>query len=488
MIGLLAAAAGSVSAEERVKVAIGGGYDEIGAYEEEEVTFISLSELARVAGGTINWDKIGHTINFKDAGYDFEFLLGSSFINLNDTSYNITYPATLRDGRLFVPAATFMPLLDRVTSHSYLWLPEQKTIRVESEYFNVTDMSVQAKANGLLIDIYTTAPLGYEIFVTEGNWLNVSIRDASINRSRIQSRADSRYMYRLKVHQVENNTGQISMRLKRNVTEWTHKIEYNPTRIQIAIKDVDFEMDTAPARPVLGPDNKIDVIVIDPGHGGDDYGAIGQGGTREKEVVLNISKKLAALIRKDKKFQVVMTRDRDKTLTLEERAKIANDAGADLFISIHANASPKRNVRGWNVFFLAPALNDSARSAAQLENGFFLQQAYENNAVVDTETGDDPVGMIISDMLQTEFQAESHDLAQMVDREFRKRLETPARGIDQAGFFVLNKVFTPSVLIESAFISNKNEEKLLKDKKYQEDVAKGLYEAIKRFKIKYESD
>ena len=480
VIGVLLLASASAAAGDKVRVAIAGGYDEIAAFADYDLLYVSLSELAGVAGGSLTWDKVGHTINFRDTGFEFEFLLGSSFVNLNDTTYNMTHPATLRDGQLFVPVATFLPFLDRVTSQSYIWQPDQKTIRVESEYFNVTDMAVQAKANGLLIDIFTTSPLGYEVFVTEGNWLNVSIRDARINRNRVLARRDSRYMYNLKVHQVENNTGQISMRLKRNITEWTHKIEYNPTRIQISIKDVNFEMDTAPAKPVLGPDDKIDVIVIDPGHGGDDYGAIGQKGTKEKDVVLDISKKLASLIRKDKKFKVVMTRDRDKTLTLEDRAKIANDAGADLFVSIHANASPKRQARGWNVFFLAPALNDSARSAALLENGFFLQQS--------SERGGDPLEMIISDMLQTEFQAESHDFAQMVDREFRRRLDTPARGIDQAGFFVLNKVFTPSVLIESAFISNKGEEKKLKDKKYQERVAQGLYEAIKRFKAKYERD
>jgi N-acetylmuramoyl-L-alanine amidase len=85
----------------------------------------------------------------------------------------------------------------------------------------------------------------------------------------------------------------------------------------------------------------------------------------------------------------------------------------------------------------------------------------------------------------TEFQVESHDFAMMVDREFRRRLKIPARGVDQAGFFVLNKVFTPSVLLETAFISNKTEEKLLKDKNYHKDVARSIYEAVKRFKAKY---
>jgi N-acetylmuramoyl-L-alanine amidase len=101
---------------------------------------------------------------------------------------------------------------------------------------------------------------------------------------------------------------------------------------------------------------------------------------------------------------------------------------------------------------------------------------------------DDPILTILNEMIMTEFQAESHDFAMMVDREFRQHLSIPARGVDQAGFFVLNMIFAPSVLVESGFISNKSEEKLLKKDDYQRDVAKAVYNAIKRFKAKYESN
>lgn len=475
------------AAGEDVKVSIAGGFEKIKSFSEHDIDYVSLSELANTLGGTVNWEIIGHTVSYTDTGFRFEFLIGSPWLSLNDTTHNITYEAVYRDGQLFVPAATFLPLLDRVTPQKISWSGKEETVRVDSDDFNVTDLSIEAKANGLLIDIYLTEPLAYEVFLSEGDWVNISMRNATINRYRVLSRLDSRYLYDLKVHQVENNTGQISMRLKRKIVDWSHRIESNPNRIEIAIKDPGFEMDSGAAATGIGPDNKIDVVAIDAGHGGDDYGAIGQDGAREKDVTLSIAKRLATLIRKEKQFKVVMTRDRDKTVTLEERARIANDAGADMFISIHANASPRKQVRGWNVFFLAPALNDSARAVAQLENGFFLREAYTGGNPEDSASLN-PVASILSDMLMTEFHAESNELAQLVDREFRRQLDTPGRGIDQAGFFVLNKVFTPSVLIETAFISNPQEEKLLKDKDYQEKVASSLYEAIKRFKAKYESD
>ena len=486
---ILVLIASQAMAMDKVRVAIAGGHEEVRAFAEQELVYMSLSELAEVLGGDLTWETVGHRVVYKDAGFKFEFLLDSPFFLLNDTAYNMIYPAVLRDGQLFVAAATMVPFLDRVNEQQLTWEPSARTIRAEAEYFDVTDISVQPKANGLLIEVYLTKTKAYDIFVTEGDWLNISIRDAMINSHRVLSRRDARYMYQLKVHQIENRTGQISMRLKRKVTKWTHELKSNPTRIQIAIADVDFELDTT-SQPVLGPDDKIDVVVIDPGHGGEDYGAVGPGGTREKDVALDIAKKLARMIRKDKQVKVIMTRDRDKTVTLEERAKIANDAGTDLFVSIHANASPKKHHRGWNVFFLAPALNDSARSVEQLENSYFLRESY-TGTVAEPDTDEqylDPVVSILNEMIMTEFQSESYDFAQMVDREFRRRLDAPARGIDQAGFFVLNKVFTPSVLIESAFISNQQEERKLRGNDYQENVAKRLYEAIKRFKAKYESD
>lgn len=470
-----------------IKVVIAGSQERIEAYSVDQITYFSLSGLADNLGGTLDWSVLGHSVSYIEGASRFEFMIGSPLFKLGDSLFNCVYPATLKKGQLYLPAETFLPFLDQVFAQKITWEPGSMTIRVSSEYFNVTDFSIEAKANGLLIEIFLSTAMAYDIYVTEGNWMNVSIRGARINRAAVISRRDQRYMYKLKVHQAETS-GQISFRLKTNIERWHHKLIDDPPRIQISIADVDFSLDTADTNPVIGPDNIIDVVVIDPGHGGTDYGAIGRGGTREKDVALDIAKRLAKLIRKDKQFKVIMTRDKDKTMTLEERAKIANQASADLFISIHANSSLKRHVRGWNVFFLATAKNDSARAVAQLENSVYLREQSAFNAhrsEYDPEF-EDPVLSIINEMIMTEFQTESHDFAVMCDRELRRNLKIPARGVDQAGFFVLNMVFTPSVLIETGFISNSKEEKLLKSKKYQKKVASAIYNALKRFKAKYE--
>jgi N-acetylmuramoyl-L-alanine amidase len=318
-----------------------------------------------------------------------------------------------------------------------------------------------------------SSKLSYDVFITEGNWINISIRDAKIDASKVRSRAGRKYFYDAKVHQVEG-TGQISLWFKHAIRNWNHRMAKDPDRIQISIVDESFGSSPDTGASVAQPvtiDQTIDVIAIDAGHGGTDYGAIGQNGTREKDVALSIARYLARLIRKDKRFTVIMTRDEDKTMTLDNRVDIANRAKADLFISIHANANPKSSVRGWNVFFLAPAKNDSARATAQYENSVFLREIAESKTGNDSKPepdNTDPVLGILNEMIMTEFQSESHDFALMCDKAIRKKIKIPARGVDQAGFFVLNKVFTPSVLVETGFISNPVEEKLLKSSKFQQ--------------------
>ena len=468
---------------------LSGVEEKIESFNQNNIHYISFSEIVENVGGTLDWSTLGHTIEFVADTNRFTFNINSPYIKRNDSLFNMTYPALLREGKLFVPAETFLRYWDEVILQKVVWDAQNETVRINSEYFNVTDISVTKKTNGLLIEVFLTSALAYDVFVTEGNWINISIRDGIINRPQVQSRMNSSLMYNLKTHQ-QNTTGQISLRLKHKVDKWHHKLQNDPPRIQISIADSDFEMEPADSQPTIGPDKKIDVIVIDAGHGGEHYGAVGQKKTREKDVCLDIAKELAKLIRKDKQFKVIMTRDHDKTVSLEERAKIANESACDLFISIHANASPKTHVKGWNVFFLAQAKNDSARSVAQFENSAFLRDKDPENTAEDSPMIDfnDPIVGIINEMIMTEFQTESHDFAIMVDREFRKQLETPARGVDQAGFFVLNKVYAPSVLLETGFITNKDEEKLLKSSKYQKAVAEAVYDAIKRFKLKYESN
>ncbi|MEZ5358885.1 MAG: N-acetylmuramoyl-L-alanine amidase [Candidatus Zixiibacteriota bacterium] len=471
----------SLSADE-IRVKTAGGTEKLAAYDDNGTLYYSLTELNKIFNGAMDWITIGYSVSYTIDDNTYRFTVGSSYINYNGGVFNIMYPVKVIKGALYVPARTFTPYLNIARSENITWDDRDKILRIDAEWYDITDIAVMSKANGVLLEIFMTSQLPFETFESEGNWLNINFPEAKINRSKIMSGLDKRYVRSVNAFQFDNSA-QISFRLRRGYKKFHHDYKENPMRLQIAIEDALFDPEEVTNEVVqIGPDEKIDVIVIDPGHGGKDYGAIGRDKrTREKDINLEIANELAKLIRKDKQLKVIMTRTKDEYVSLDRRAKIANDAKADLFISIHCNSSPKTDANGHQIFYLAPAKSDAARAVAQFENAPFLL----DDPAIEGEEIDD-LAYILNDMIQTEFLSESADLAYMCDIEMRKKTDIRARGVDHAAFVVLNRVYMPSILVESAFISNKEEEKLLRKSSFRKDIAEGLYEAVKRFKAKYE--
>jgi len=221
-------------------------------------------------------------------------------------------------------------------------------------------------------------------------------------------------------------------------------------------------------------------IVIDPGHGGKDPGAMGRKGLREKDVVLDVAKRLKNELLKRGNFKVIMTRKKDKFISLGGRSRIANSAKADLFISVHANASRSRRVKGFEVYYLSNATNDMARAIAAAENEAL---AFENNVDSGQPSQIDPT---VWDMKLQEFRDESKELARFICDTSSRRLGVKNRGIKSARFYVLKGTHMPSVLIEVGFISNREEESNLRSSSYRQKVAKGIAEGILVYKKKFE--
>ena len=220
----------------------------------------------------------------------------------------------------------------------------------------------------------------------------------------------------------------------------------------------------------------IRTIVIDPGHGGLEVGARGKFGTLEKDVTLAIALKLKALVEKNLAFNVVLTRDRDLDVSLENRAAMANNHRAELFISIHANSSLRRNANGSETFFLSlNATDEEARRLAYLENN----SAELEKPLAPENEGD--IQMILWDLAQAAYLKQSQRLAEIIQDELNVLLNTKDRGIKQAPFKVLTGVACPAVLVESAFISNPEEERSLVREAFQENVAQAIYRGLVRY-------
>lgn len=229
----------------------------------------------------------------------------------------------------------------------------------------------------------------------------------------------------------------------------------------------------------------LDVIVIDPGHGGKDPGTIGVTGLKEKDVVLNVGLKLGALIKKHMPdVQVVYTRSTDVFIPLYRRGQIANEAGGKLFISIHCNSTPRKPspTRGSEVYLLRPNRSDEAIAIAEQENAVIqLEEGYQERYQELTDEN-----FILVTMAQSAYMRSSEVLAEKVDRELRKISGFRSRGVRQAGFFVLVGAAMPNILVETAFVSNREDEKFLRSKAGQTKLAEALFQGIRRYRAEYE--
>ena len=216
---------------------------------------------------------------------------------------------------------------------------------------------------------------------------------------------------------------------------------------------------------------KFKEIVIDPGHGGKDPGARGRAGTQEKTIVLDIAQRLRRDL-EDKGIKIIMTRSKDEFVSLEKRTEIASQAKADLFVSIHANASRMRNAHGMEIFYLRE-LDSSEKNEDQVKENkkiLFKQYAMSRNSS-DLEN-------ILSDMLYSYKRSESQALANYVTQRASGGAHTLNRGSKTAGFFVLRNTLIPAILVEVGFLSNPNEERLLKSIDYRQKIADGLARSI----------
>jgi N-acetylmuramoyl-L-alanine amidase len=235
-----------------------------------------------------------------------------------------------------------------------------------------------------------------------------------------------------------------------------------------------------PASPVVPPPTppppvrkKDLVIVIDPGHGGKDPGALGRKGTREKDVVLHVANHLRDLLAKEGSTKVFMTRETDVFIELEDRATFANTHKADLFVSIHINSHSQSSVKGLEFYHFGEASDPRALAVAARENGTPL----EKNAA--------PWQFILADKLNDKKIDDSRELAWTTKNSLVKFLDNfykiKDHGIKTAPFFVLRMTTMPAILAEIAFISNPTEEKLLQSSTYQKRVAEGIFKGLQSY-------
>lgn len=250
-----------------------------------------------------------------------------------------------------------------------------------------------------------------------------------------------------------------------------------PCRFKEQVLD-DLFADVRPAAAGPAIASAIKKIVIDAGHGGYDPGAIGRTGLREKDVNLDIAKRLALLLREGG-VEVIMTRSSDTFISLSQRVNIANRSRADIFISIHSNANRVRALSGFEAYYISPGISDAKRALSSAKySPLALERNYFSHSGLNLKA-------TLWDMIYTSNRAESIELARAICRSVGRELDTRVLGVKGANFYVLKGVEIPAILIEVGYLSNYNEERLLRNNFYRQQVAETLKQGIGNYARDY---
>lgn len=450
----------------------------------DKTDYLSATDLFAALQGKARLDISKQKLEVTLQGHRLEFIIENSFCKVDDQPYQLVHAARLINNDVYLPANKMVYLVSDVLERVLVYDAKRRTITAIGKNFNIVGASVQEKINGDLIEINLTKKLNYEVFVSEGNWINVTIPDGVVDSRNFGLDHKSEKVIGVRAFQFAGSA-QVSIQMRQYVGSYHTNYAGDPHRIQISLEGTGLAVEDEDTTGESRHDsyNPIDIIVIDAGHGGEHEGAVGKTGLREKEVTLDIAMRLEELFAKTKRFKTIMTRRDDATVGLEERAKIANDERGDLFISIHANSAEDRAASGSETYFLAAAKNDAARIAEMLENSDF-----DVDLPLAPRKGKSDLDFILMDVLQTEYLAQSQRFAELIQEQLRQNLSIRSRGVNQAGFRVLNKVEMPSVLVEVAFISNKVEERLLAQEQFRQSAAKAIFDGAIRFIESYEKD
>ncbi|MFL3006414.1 MAG: N-acetylmuramoyl-L-alanine amidase [Candidatus Neomarinimicrobiota bacterium] len=453
---------------------------EIKTIEVGKTLFISAKGLSSSLSSKIYENAERRKLVLYISGSKIKISGYSSFIIIDEKIFQMAKTVNVKDNDLYIPANDFFDILKSSIMPGVNFDPLREILEINVIKYDITNIDIDVKSNGTIIRLGTKKPFaenGISSFINKHGWYYLTISGGVVDTATINLGITRGAVRQIESDQI-GSTAQVAFKLGSKVLshEWFQSL--NPNEIIITLRTPiakrDKYVEQAKARW------RLDTIVLDAGHGGKDPGAIGKFGTKEKDVALDITMRTGSLLEKSG-IKVVYTRDEDVFIPLLDRTKIANDANGKLFVSIHANANQNRKIQGFETYLLRPGKSEDAIEVASRENSVIkledVTDQYENLS------GEN---LIMATMAQSTFMKESEDLASIIQIELDKKLDTPNRGVKQAGFYVLIGASMPNALVEVGFLSNPNEEKMLKQSRHKQKIAEAIYYAIKSFKSSQE--
>ena len=471
------------SSTVRVINRVNNSTDEIKTLDNLRGVYVSVKDVSRILSKRnpyINSDRLKIVVYL--GNNRLKISGNSSFILVDERVYQIPNFTIWDNEDIYVQAEALFNLIKETTMPGIDYDSRRMVLDIDIKEFNITGIEINEKANGTVLRVKTRSsfPEGnISSFFHENGWFYITIADALVDTTELR-RSDARGVVRKITADQLGSTAQIAFQIKTKVESHELYQGKDPSEIVVSLRT---PMDNSIARIKEVKDRwKLDTIVLDAGHGGKDPGTMGQRGTKEKDIALDITKRVGLLLEKNTKLKVVYTREEDVFIPLWKRTKIANESNGKVFLSIHLNGSPNKAVYGFETYLLRPGKTEDAIEVASRENEVIKYEDRADNRYKDL-SGEN---LIMATMAQSIFMRESEELAAMIQEEMAKKIKSKNRGVKQAGFHVLIGASMPNILVEAGYLTNRNEEKNLRNAKYRQSIASCIYKAIVKFRYSRE--
>ncbi len=448
--------------------------------------YLKASDVSDIFEANLNYDSNTKEVTLfwpEKSNQPVQFTIGQKKVRIEGITRKMRKYPCIIEGTTYLPLESIITrAFESAVNRQVNWSFSERTLWISTDG-NIADVRHYTYEKNTRFVVELTEKLEFEAQKDNGQ-LSLKIKQGKPAKPLQTHNINDGVLIKATGQKV-NRDSIFTLFLDENAGDYNIEKFPSPLRLVIDIENTSPEISkierqqhspkpTGPAKRDKANLKEVNLIVLDPGHGGKDPGAIGPLGTKEKDIVLDIAKKAAQKIREELNIRVILTRSRDSFVPLSERVEIANKKDADLFISIHCNASFNPGSRGFETYFLSTEASDEeAAAVARRENAVM---AMEQDGL---DRG--KVENILWSLTMNQFMNESSELCSFINCNITQKTGLRDRGVKQAGFHVLKGARMPGILLEAGFISNKEEEKKLRQEYFQEKIAAGLTEAIKEY-------
>jgi len=505
----------------KISVSVGAEKTYLPYLSKNDVTYVSAKELSKILSGNFYFNPSAQKVEMKFDNYNLkvtaknQFFVIASKHNYEQEVYQIPISTQLINDDVFIPFLYSLKYVELAYEKQLLYDDKEKNLivtskpvdvlssiekdtpsptitvvkkkRIDSEY-DIYGIEISEMTNGTLIRLEAAKEINMFRSSIHNGKLFLFLSGASVDPKLLNNFKSAGVVKSASIKDVKGNK-QIEFVLNGGtvISDSMHSSSKDVDTDDILISIQNDALDKYSKDISIDKSKwKFDVLVIDAGHGGKDPGTIGVTGVKEKAVNLGIALELEKIVKqKMPDVKVVQTRSTDEFIELAERGKIANSNSGNLFISIHANAMPKKkqkDVRGFEVYLLRPGRTEEAISVAELENSVINFEDDKNKYKKLTDEN-----FILVSMAHSASMRYSERFAGILNTNWDKEIKAvPTRGVKQAGFYVLVGASMPSVLVETGFLSNKIDEAYVNSKKGQKEIAKTIYNSIVDYREYYD--